>query len=218
MDGIHDMGGMQGFGPIDTSAVEPTHEAWETRMQVVAFVSGAVSRGSIEAIDPATYLSSSYHERWLLAGEQRGVATGRVDADALERWRQVFADDPVATPPRVEQPDDVERVQAMIERPFTLAPAVEARFGVGDRVRVKRMRPESHHRCPRYIRGAVGEIEKVVADDHLPGTRASDNQTETVYTVRFDSTELFGDRTAEGEPPYDLLIDQWERYLESADV
>jgi len=207
MDGIHDMGGMHGFGPIDTTAVEPTHESWETRMQVVAFVSGAVSRGSI-----------TYHERWLLAGEQRGVATGRVDAEALERWRQVFADDPDATPPRVEQPDGVERVQAMIERPFTLPPAVEARFGVGDRVRVKRMRPESHHRCPRYIRGAVGEIEKVVADDHLPGTRTSDNQTETVYTVRFDSIDLFGDRTADGEPPYDLLIDQWERYLEPADV
>ena len=218
MDGIHDMGGMHGFGPVDVGAVAPTHEEWQTRLQVVALISGAVSRGAIEAIDPATYLSSSYYERWLLAAEQRGVDTGRVDAGALERWRQVFADDPAASPPRAEQPENVERVQQMVERPFTLPPAVEPRFGVGDRVRVKRMRPEPHHRCPRYIRGAVGEIETVVADDHLPGTRPGDDRTETVYTVRFDSTDLFGDRTGDGEPPYDLLIDQWESYLEPADA
>ncbi len=79
------------------------------------------------------------------------------------------------------------------------------------------MRPEPHHRCPRYIRGAIGEVEKVVADDFVPGTRMSEDIVEAVYTIRFDSTELWGDRAADGEPPFDLFIDQWERYLEPAD-
>jgi nitrile hydratase subunit beta len=87
-------------------------------------------------------------------------------------------------------------------------------FAVGQEIRVRRMRPEGHHRCPRYVRGAVGEIEKVVGADPVPGLQADQRVTEPCYTVRFSSTDLFGDEATDGEPPYQLLIDLWERYLE----
>lgn len=218
MDGIHDLGGMHGFGPVDPTATESGAGGWESRLQAVALLGRALTRADVEAIEPADYLDSTYHERWLIAAEKRSMAKGRVDADALERWRQVFEADPDAQPPRIEDPERAARVDAVMDRSFSLPPAENPRFRVGERVRVKRMRPEPHHRSPRYLRGAVGEIETVACQDHLPGTPASADLTEPVYTVRFRSIDLWGDRSAEGEPEYDLFIDQWESYLEAADA
>jgi nitrile hydratase len=76
------------------------------------------------------------------------------------------------------------------------------------------MRPEAHHRCPRYLRGALGEVERVLGADPVPDADDEDD-VEPVYTVRFSSMDLFGDQTEAGEPPYVLLIDLWERYLEA---
>jgi len=104
----------------------------------------------------------------------------------------------------------------MLDKSFTLPAAEAPQFAVGERVRVNRMRPEPHHRCPRYLRGVVGEVEKVPAQDFLPGTPFSANLVEPVYTVRFNSVDLWGDRTGQGEPPYDLFIDLWQTYLEPA--
>ncbi|MCP3910922.1 MAG: nitrile hydratase subunit beta [Actinomycetia bacterium] len=214
MDGIHDMGGMHGFGAVDAAATESGYEGWESRLQAVAFIAGAITRGGIEQIEPIRYLDSTYHERWILCAEDRAVGKGMTDSATLERWREVFTADRQAQPPRTENADNVARVQAMIDKSFSLPPAESPTFAVGDRVRVKRMRPEPHHRCPRYLRGVVGVVEKVAARDYLPGTRFSQNLTEPVYTVRFGSVDLWGDRTEQGEPPYDLFIDQWQSYLE----
>jgi len=211
------MGGMHGFGSVDPSASESGHEGWESRLQAVAFMAGAITRAGIEAIEPAKYLDSTYHERWIIAAEKRAVAKGTVDAEVLARWQDVFAADADARPPRTEDPDRVARAQATIDRSFVLPPARNPRFAVGDRVRVKRMRPERHHRSPRYIRGVVGEVENVACQDYLPGIPSSAGLAEPVYTLRFDSVDLWGDRTDEGEPPYHLFIDQWESYLEAAD-
>ena len=89
-------------------------------------------------------------------------------------------------------------------------------FGVGDRVRVRRMRPEPHNRCPRFVRGAIGEVERVPGSDPLPDVSNSSDMVEPVYTVRVDSVDLWGDQTDAGEPPFDLLIDLWQSYLEVA--
>lgn len=215
MDGIHDMGGMHGFGPVDANATASGHEGWETRLQAVALMTRGITRAGIEALDPAVYLAATYHERWLLCAEERLVAKGAITAEALERWRHTFIEDPEAQPPRTENPANVADIDALLNRAIVLPAAEQPRFAVGDRVRVRRMRPVSHHRCPRYLRGAVGEIETVAAQDHVPGTHPGQNQAEPVYTVRFASTDLFGDHSNEGQPPYELYIDLWQSYLEA---
>ena len=73
MDGIHDLGGRQGFGPIRYSAGAPAfHEDWEKRVN--ALYGMAVRRGifnmdeyrhAIERMPPRHYLSASYYERSL---------------------------------------------------------------------------------------------------------------------------------------------------------
>lgn len=215
MDGVHDMGGMHGFGPVHTADGHLAyHEPWELRAQILGLLSGSVSRDGIEHLDPATYLASSYYVRWLLAAENTLVRSGRLDPADLKRWETTFAQDPDARPPVASDPSTVEFLRTGLG-PHTHGAAESPLFGRGDRVRVRRIHPEHHHRSPRYIRGAVGEVERVCGADPVPGLPAGEEAVEPVYTVRFSSVDLFGDRSSDGEPPYVLLIDLWERYLEA---
>ena len=87
MNGVHDMGGMDGFGPVVREANEPVfHAGWERRlfaMVNLAMRAAEVNidefRHAIERIPPGKYLASSYYERWLAALEtllvERGVIT-----------------------------------------------------------------------------------------------------------------------------------------------
>jgi nitrile hydratase len=219
MDGIHDMGGMAGFGPVDVDDAAPTHEPWEARLQVVTLLGGdGGMRHNIELVPPATYLASSYYERWLIAGEQACLRGGRLDPDQLARWQQAFADDPELRPPRVDSADGVDWLIEALTVTGLSEPVSDPRFMVGDRVRAKHMRPVGHHRCPRYVRGVVGTVERVVGADHppAPDTATPTPPRETVYTVRYDSTDLWGDQRRDGEQPFELLIDLWDQYLEAA--
>ena len=205
------MGGMHGFGAVRTPDGHLTaHEPWEVRAQAVALFSGAARRSSIEALDPATYLASSYYVRWMRAAETTLVRTGQLERSDIDRWQARFTTDPDSPRPTREDPAAAEFFRRL--GPHHHSPVASAAFAVGDHVRVRRMRPEAHHRCPRYLRGAIGEVEKVCGADPVPGEDPS--VLEPVYTVRFDSTDLFGDRTADGEPAYELYIDLWERYVE----
>ena len=220
MDGVHDMGGMHGFGPVVTDDGALTHhQAWEIRAQVITLLAGRSMRDAIERLEPATYLSSTYYERWLRAGEMKLVEQGRITTDDLARWYDVFAHDAQARPPVTTDPELVERVRHM--RSGSFEPAHGAAHIVGDRVRVMRMRPAGHHRCPRYLRGATGTVERVLGADLVPGVPAHDHVVEPVYTVEFSSLELFGDPIAghggepsTDDPPHSVLIDLFERYLE----
>ncbi len=93
MNGIHDMGGMDGFGPIEREADEPVfHEPWEGRVRALSRACGAWgkwnldhSRFTLEQIPPADYLSASYYERWLIRLERLLVESGLVTRDELGR-------------------------------------------------------------------------------------------------------------------------------------
>ena len=215
MDGIHDMGGMAGFGPVDVSADVSGSEGWEARLQAVALLSGGMSRPGIEAIPPAEYLASGYAEKWLVCAERRLLGDGVIHADALDRWQSELSSDPSRRPPRADAPEAVPRLVAALTTTPSMAEAATSRFAIGDRVRVRRMRPEGHHRCPRYVRGALGVVERIPGAEHQPPTEPGGDvgPYEAVYTVQFDSSELWGEHDA--EPAFDLLIDLWESYLEA---
>ncbi len=69
MNGIHDMGGMQGLGELGYQENAPGfHEPWEVRVfaLVQAMRSGGL-RPYIERIPAADYLRMSYYERWYTA-------------------------------------------------------------------------------------------------------------------------------------------------------
>ena len=91
MDGVHDMGGMHGFGPVPIEQDEPAyHDPWEGRVAVMA---GVVMRHTtidhfrhtIEQMPPAEYLTSGYYERWLWAVERMAAEQGLLDGTGHAR-------------------------------------------------------------------------------------------------------------------------------------
>lgn len=84
------------------------------------------------------------------------------------------------------------------------------RFPPGTAVRTRRTDPPHHTRLPRYARGALGTVleaegEHPLADDRARGIASP---PQTVYAVRFDAAELFG------EGDHSVTLDLWESYLE----
>ena len=212
MDGIHDMGGMHGFGRVEPEADEPVfHAAWEGRTLGLMIVTGARGlrsgsiRPAIEQIDPATYLASSYYERWARAVEALVVAGGSLTHAEVDERAASGGAEPVRSD--ATDPELVAMVPAFLDAPQEASgEPVATRFAVGDRVTVARMAPAGHHRCPRYVRGVTGEVVRVPGGWPPPG---EESDPEATYTVRFAMRDLWGD---DAEPGH-LFIDLWERYL-----
>jgi nitrile hydratase subunit beta len=221
MDGVHDMGGMHGFGPVVVPEGEKVfHAAWEPRVFALHILvgieglgAGPGGRATREEMPPVEYLEASYYERWLWSAERRLKRRGTVAPGEIEEMTARLAGGEAI--PRCEDPAMRERVVADLNTRYPMERAVQARFATGDRVRVSRMRPPGHTRCPRYARGAVGEVRGVRGADALPDRAAYGEKVapEAVYSVGFDSAALWGEGE---EPPFVVLLDLWESYLEPA--
>lgn len=217
MNGIHDLGGMHGMGPLGLEDGEPVfHHAWERRafsLFATLYVGGHFNvdefRHAIERMEPAHYLEGSYYEHWLHAFETLLVEKGAITADEL-------AGVAPATRPAKEYP---VLTQAMVQ-PVVMGGAssraadyVPGRFRVGDRVRARNMHPLTHTRLPRYARGRVGTIAMVHGAFATPDTMAHGQgaQPQQVYAVRFTAQELW-----DSTHPDSVCIDLWDSYLEAA--
>src|SRR5437764_8452386 len=115
MNGIHDMGGMHGFGPVLREENEPVfHEPWEGRALAVRIAFGmktpapfpGVGRKYIESIPPAEYLRMSYYERFLESAIRRAIDAGVITEAEFEARLRRFEDDPAASLPRRPIPAD----------------------------------------------------------------------------------------------------------------
>ena len=73
MDGMHDVGGMDGFGTIDNEKNEPVfHHPWEGRAYAMNMLTGAWRKWNLdqtryltEKFTPRQYLALTYYERWM---------------------------------------------------------------------------------------------------------------------------------------------------------
>lgn len=218
MDGVHDMGGMDGFGPMVPDGAN-FHEDWERRIYGLTRVTRSVGLGSgmfraaIESMPPDEYLAASYYERWMFGLEKRLVQGGVLTHEDVEAGMARFADEPM---PERSDPELARRCVEAQGAGGPMAAAAAARFRPGQRVRVRRMRPAEHTRCPRYVRGALGVIERVHGDALLPDAiaRGEEHEPEALYAVRFRSEDLFG---SGDEPGFRVLVDLAESYLEEPD-
>jgi nitrile hydratase subunit beta len=217
MDGIHDMGGMQGFGEAVSAGSEaPFHGAWELRVFALNMLSqfqdlegGPGFRARIESMPAEQYLESSYYERWLWRVEQDLLAGGAIEPGEVEGWMDRLRDGEEA--PTSSDLALATRALDELRAPYPLPPATNPRFTAGDRIRVQRMRPGGHTRCPRYVRGASGVVNRIQGEDRVPGG-ADGGPRQAVYSVAFSSPELWGPGD---ERAWTVLIDLWESYLEA---
>jgi nitrile hydratase subunit beta len=206
VDGIHDLGGMQGLGRVAHSPAEPAfHDRWEAvaraLMELVAGAVGASGgefRYAIERMEPGHYLTSSYYEHWLTAAATLAVEHGLVthaDLEARAGGRFPLSG-PVLAAPATDGGPDVG----------------EPRFGTGDRVRVREWHSPGHTRCPRYVRGKAGTVVRVDGTHSVPDVEAhgAARRHEPTYSVRFDAADLWQD----GQRGVSVHVDLWDSYLE----
>ena len=217
MNGVHDMGGMHGLGPVAPERDEPVfHHDWERRVH--ALVIASPTRGNIDAgrhqrelIPGADYLRMTYYEKWFAALCEMLVKSGAVSADELASGRADPAA-PKATPRLAPAAVTVALAHSgSYQREIAAAPA----FHVGDRVRARNLNPTGHTRLPRYARGRLGVVESLHGAHVFPDVHAHGGGEDPrhLYTVRFTARELWGpDAPAQGS----VSLDLWEPYLERA--
>lgn len=216
MDGAHDMGGIQGLGPVQPEPNEPVfHGEWERRMMALTLAMGKpgqwnidMSRFARENRSPRDYLNKTYYEVWLAGLEQLMAERDLVSSAEIESGRVKL--------PRKDVPVlKAGEVDAMLRRggPSARETSEPARFAIGDRVRTKIMAPASHTRLPRYVRGHVGTIELLHGAHVFPDSNAmgKGEAPQWLYTVTFDGHELWGN---DGDPSVMISVDAWDSYLE----
>ncbi len=219
MNGVHDMGGMDGFGKVEVEPREPTfHEKWEGRVMAMVRAMGAnaglnidMQRFSRESIPPAIYLAASYYQKWFLGLKRTLIERNLVGADEIEAGHSLRTSQPL---PRGKfSMSDVARIRTRgtFQRDVATKPA----FKIGDKVRTKNINPTTHTRLPRYARGKTGIIERINGSHVFPDSAAHGRgeNPQWLYTVVFTSQELWG---SDADPTLKISIDAFEPYLEAA--
>jgi nitrile hydratase subunit beta len=217
MNGVHDMGGMHGMGPIQEEKDEPVfHELWEGRVFALRRAMGAwgkwnidVTRYEVELVPPAEYLRMSYYERQLAAFREMLVKYGFLTRAELE------SGSPAARSPKTVPALTSEKAAVLIANgvPTSRNVTVAPRFQPGQRVRARNMHPVGHTRLPRYARGKFGIIHRDHGVFVFPDTNAhfQGEKPQHVYSVRFAARELWGEQVAPNDSVY---VDMWDDYLE----
>lgn len=218
MNGVHDLGGMHGFGPVARDQSEPPFE-FEWVPAVIAMQAATVPavasidefRHAIERMDPVHYLRSTYFEHWLDGMTrycvEKGVATAE---DLAARVAHFEGNASGEAKPLADQSGWVSR-----RRPGPLHRRTQSsppRFQIGDAIRTNRDQPVGHTRLARYARGRCGVIVGYRACFVLPDAAAHGREESAhLYSVRFSAAELWG---ASAEAGTSVFIDLFERYLE----
>lgn len=217
MNGIHDMGGMHGFGPVEPEPNEPPfHSRWEARalamnraMSYTKVWTIDRSRAVIEEMPPRDYLTMTYYEKWALRLEKLLIEHDLVGADEIAAGHALRQGKPLRTLTAANVP------QALTRSSYARATDTTPRFSVGGRVRAKIINPKTHTRLPRYARGRTGVIECIRGCHVFPDSVAigQGENPQWLYTVVFEGRELWGESA---DPTLKVSIEAWEPYLEKA--
>ena len=221
MDGIHDLGGRAGFGPVEPEADEPAfHERWEARVFALMAAAGAAGayrnadqfRHAIERIRPESYLCDGYYGRWLAGLETLLREAGMLDEHELRSRIAELGGDPsrpggarpAAEPDRVPYPP----AEAGNRRSVSRAPA----FAIGTRVRTASFGVPGHTRLPAYARGRSGTVAAWHGAWVFPDSNAHGHgeRPQHLYTVVFEGADLWGEAAESGTA---VSLDLFEPYL-----
>lgn len=218
MNGVHDMGGMDGFGAVSSEPSEPVfHAEWEGRTYALMRALGFSGIWSIdefryvtERLPPHVYLSLPYYQRWVLTLERLVTKYGLASEDEL---KSSMAGSRTVDVKRVFK---AVSIGDLIPRPnFARDAQSVPAFAVGDMVRTKNIHPRGATRLPRYTRGRLGRIERIQGCHTFPDTvvASDDENPQWLYTVVFDASALWG---PDADPTSTVSIEAFEPYLEAA--
>jgi nitrile hydratase len=218
MNGVHDMGGMHGMGPVVIESGEPVfHSHWESRAFALTLACGFLGRWNIdmgryarEQMPPAAYLATTYYEHWFFGLEKLLVEQGLITAQELDTGRAAGRAEGL----RPVVAAEVE-TRLRTRRHARVDADVAAKFKAGDGVITLNINPSGHTRLPRYVRGRRGVIDRdhgvfVFADTHA---MSRDQNPQHCYSVRFTARELWGLGASARDGVY---VDLWDDHLDPA--
>ena len=216
MNGIHDMGGMHGFGPVVAETGDHVfHEPWHGRVFAMRMAcafhrrwNADMGRYARERMPPARFLAASYYERGLYALEVLLVENGLLSAEELTTGSATTK----ADVPTVLERNAIAGI-VRTRRKARVDVEVSPRFKVGDRVVSSNAQPLGHTRLPRYARGREGVINRDHGVFTFADTNAMtrDRKPQHLYSVRFAAAELWG---SEASPKDSIYLDLWDDYLQ----
>lgn len=206
MEWPHDLGGRPGFGPVHVEPDEPVfHAPWERTARALVYAtvmmtpnaSTSLFRHTMERMEPAHYLATSYYEHWLTAAATLAVEAGLLTHEELEQ--------------RAGGAVPLARSQASLD--VSGQGTGQQRFEVGDVVRVRGGQPVGHTRAPGYVRGRLGTVTQLLGTFSLPDIEAHSPERvpEASYSVRFTARELWG-----ADDGSHVNVGLWDSYLETA--
>ncbi len=210
MDGPHDLGGKDGFGPVEVDA-PPFREDWERRQwalsQNLPSRGGTIDwwRHGVEQMDPATYLSVPYFVKWALNDCAQMIDQHVVTVDEVVNAKPETRE----TPPEGLNLEGALARARTLNRDFRVEMDAPPSYSPGDRVRTLGTPVKGHTRLPAYARGHVGTViahhgGHLFADAGAKGEHIGEH----LYTVEFTAAELWGK-----DDPDTICLDLWEPYL-----
>ncbi|WP_214366680.1 nitrile hydratase subunit beta [Pseudonocardia sp. H11422] len=226
MNGVHDLGGTDGLGPVVVPENEPVFRAeWEKAafaLFATNFRAGLFNvdmfRFGIEQMHPAVYLLSPYYEHWLHTAEHYATKAGVIDEAELEAKTQYYLEHPDEPLPDRKDAELLAFVDAAVKHgaPARRESDAPARYALGDTVTVTQDSPHGHTRKARYIRGRTGVVTHAHGTFIYPDSAGNggEDDPQHVYTVKFTNSELWGAEAA--EPNGVVYFDVWEPYITPA--
>lgn len=201
MDGMHDLGGKQGFGPVSAEGnTKSFHDEWEVKVNAISgkLVGQRIYnmdeyRHAIERMDPRHYIAASYFERVFTSAATLCVEKGIFSHEALNKAAGEFV--PLSQP----------------SKPGRAAAPDLPELAIGDLVRVKTDFVGGHIRMPAYIRGKTGRVVGMSPVYPFPDAAAHGiaSPKERTFDVRFRSADLWPD----GAEDADVHVGVFHSYL-----
>lgn len=216
MDGIHDLGGMEGFGPVPVATGDAAFRDladWEKRMwglsrsNLAAGITIDWFRHCIERMVPKDYLDFAYFNKWCTNYFVLMIDNGTITMEDVRRGH----DESPAQPADGKTLVDVMNITLKAIKSFETEAKTTPVFAPGQQITTRRLVSGKHTRLPRYARGARGTIIAHHGSHFLPDKGVHGIEAgEHLYTVAFAATELWGD---EADRRDEVTLDLWESYL-----
>ena len=221
MDGIHDLGGKQGYGPIDVDDDEKAfHEDWEGREWGIAQCARTPGitidwwRHCRELIMPEDYLGRPYFDSWAQTDFSTYIEAGWISLEEIKAGKSSSAESDYGEPAaamtlqQVLQEDHAHAVRfdAEIETPPL--------FAVGQQVTTCRHGNSGHTRLPQYARDRRGTVHAYHGAHIFPDLSAQGEEVhQHCYSIMFEASELWPEAKWSQDKVY---LDLWESYLVGA--
>lgn len=218
MDSIHDLGGKQGYGPIEVDEPEvPFKYEWEGRIWGLVCCYDAPDwtidwwRHIRETIDPQDYLNRPYFDSWTQTQMAGYIDSGILTLDEIKSGVPVSVSDIKPDPITVETAIEEDRSYLFS---FELPIDSEPQFSVGESITTNLHGSSHHTRLPAYARGKVGRIHTYHGAHVFPDASAQGKEEPGhLYTVAFETGELWPDSKHPGDVVH---LDLWENYLNAS--